>query len=49
MVHMTMRSVKPSCRSVSAHTRAAGPAEAINVVKNLGCETKGRAGGARLT
>ena len=29
MVHMTMRSVKPSCRSVSAHTRPAGPAEAI--------------------
>lgn len=25
MVHMTMRSVKPSCLSVSAHTRAAGP------------------------
>ena len=27
MVHMTMRSVKPSCLSVSAHTKAAGPAD----------------------
>lgn len=27
IVHMTMRSVKPSCLSVSAHTRPAGPAE----------------------
>lgn len=27
MVHMTMRSVKPSCLNVSAHTRPAGPAE----------------------
>lgn len=31
MVHMTMRSVKPSCLSVSAHTRAAGPADKVTI------------------
>lgn len=29
IVHMTMRSVKPSCLSVSAHTKPAGPASKL--------------------
>lgn len=38
MVHMTMRSVKPSCLSVSAHTRPAGPTEMFNAKKENNIE-----------
>lgn len=37
MVHMTMRSVKPSCLNVSAHTRPAGPVETLDL-NNTGTE-----------
>lgn len=40
MVHITMRSVNPSCLSVSAHTNAAGPEREHKIVnkRNSGPE-----------
>ena len=38
MVHMTMRSVKPSCLSVSAHTRPAGPSHAVTIKEEVDIE-----------